>query len=371
VYTKPVKYKQDWTFGAKKLSIHTNTEKQLKLAILFVPLHEGDAIQLQKLPYTNLDDWKINAKKEATLSSIKIEGKPIANFDERQFTYTIDGVQPSISQITAVFNEKNANILIEKNNNNSISIKVSIPGYTLSTYLIYFREKPIQILRNSLHEYSSWDESFANHRIIAPKIKAGEFIEYELNQVATVGNISIGFTNQQLKSYPFEIWVSTDKSNWSLAYNGASKIIPGIKMPMPQSFSVKPFQAKFIRIKNPIGGSNFIIDILQFNKDEVAAKNYSNNTYKEILSDIVFPEKNIQLKIGDKKKLIFNGLSNYGKKILLEDAALNFESENTGIIEVALNGEIVSKSVGETFVRIVVQKGDYLFHKKLAVTVTN
>ncbi len=370
VYTKPVKYKQDWTFGAKKLSIHTNTEKQLKLAIVFVPLHEGDAIQLQKLPYTNLDDWKINAKKEATLSSIKIEGKPIANFDERQFTYTIDGVQPSISQITAVFNEKNANISIEKNNNNSVSIKVAVPGYTSSNYLIYFREKPIQILRNSLHEYSSWDESFANHRIIAPKIKAGEFIEYELNQVATVGNISIGFTNQQLKSYPFEIWVSTDKSNWSLAYNGASKIIPGIKMPMPQSFALKTFQAKFIRIKNPIGGSNFTIDVLQFNKDEASAKNYSNNAYKEILSDIVFPEKNIQIKLGDKKKILFNGLSNYGKKILLEDAKLNFESENTGIMEVALNGEIVSKSVGETFVRVVVQKGDYVFHKKIAVTVT-
>jgi hypothetical protein len=40
-----------------------NTEKQLKLAIVFVPLHDGDAIQLQKLPYTNLDDWKINANK--------------------------------------------------------------------------------------------------------------------------------------------------------------------------------------------------------------------------------------------------------------------------------------------------------------------
>jgi hypothetical protein len=40
-------------------------------------------------------------------------------------------------------------------------------------------------------------------------------------------------------------------------------------------------------------------------------------------------------------------------------------------MEVAPNGELVSKSVGDTYVRIVVQKGDYVFHKKIAITVAN
>jgi hypothetical protein len=371
IYTKPVNGKQDWTFGAKKLTIHTSTEKDLKLAVVFVPIQKGEKVTTEKLVYHDLATWSVSLLKEATLSEIQIDKNLIPNFDSRVFTYTVDIKSNFFPKVSAISRLKNANVTVrkEQNNPNKVTITVSSPDFKTSSYVIYFRENPVSIYQSASHEYSSWDESFANHRIVAPVVNGGKFLEYELNDVDSIGAMTIGFNKQSSKPYKFEIWGSIDQKNWDLKYQGVSNKVAGIKMAMPQLFDFKSFDAKYIRIKNPDSTNTFSYEILNFYKDKAMANDYLNHTYKEVLMDVVFLQKNIQLKKGDKIQFKMDGLSNYGKKINLSEAKNIFESEDQNVFSVLPSGEITANTIGTSFLRIMVQKDDYVFHKKIEVKV--
>jgi hypothetical protein len=371
VYTKPVDHKQDWTFGAKKLTIHTNSETQLKLSVVFVPLHKGDAPFIEKIPFVNLDDWENSKMPEAKLSNVFLNKLAFEKFDKRQFTYSIDLNEATIPDIKAVADQPNSVINVTKDqyNPNKVIVTVSADGFETSSYNLYFRKKPINIVGDSRHEYSSWDESFANHRIVAPKFKAGESIDYSLNQLTPIKTITIGFTNQNIKSYQFEIWSSVDSINWNLGYVGSSKIISKMTMPMPQQFVINLTNSKFIRIKNPIGNPSFSYDILRFHDNEQEAHAYISKAYQECLSSIEINSPESIFLNGQKTTLILKGFSNYGKEITLDDATIDFESESNDIISVSKNGDLLAINKGVGFIRIILKKGDFVFHKKIRVNV--
>jgi hypothetical protein len=371
VYTKPTTHKQDWTFGTKKLTIHTNTEKNLQLAVVFVPIQKGDTATIENIPYEALDNWKIDNRQEAVLSDIKINNTTIPKFDKRLFTYTIDNLSKKYPTITAKSGIKNAVVTVvdDKKIPGKTTITVKAPNCKTSVYKIYVREKPVEIIGNIAHEYSSWDESFANHRIIAPKIKAGQFAEYILNDIDTIGAMTIGFTNQQTKVYPFEVWSSEDSINWKIQYKGSSLRIPGMKLPNPQLFGFQNFTGKYIRIKNPDSVATFSIEILKFHKDKVAAEEYINHAYKEVLTTVTIVQKAIQLKIGEQVKIGIEGLSNYGRKVNLKNAICTYESEDPAIVTTTSTGDIMGVTKGLTYIRVIVQEGDYVFHKKVEVKI--
>jgi hypothetical protein len=272
---------------------------------VFVPIQKGEVATIENIPYETLANWKIDNRQEATLSSIKLNNTTIPHFDKRVFTYTVDHVNKSFPKLTAKSDIKNAvvTILEDKNIPGKTTITVKAPNCKTSVYKIYVREKPVEIIGNIAHEYSSWDESFANHRIIAPKIKGGKFAEYILNDIDTIGAMTIGFTNQQTKVYPFEVWSSEDRINWKMEYKGASKRIPGMKNPNPQLFGFQNFAAKYIRIKNPDSIATFSVEILKFHKDKNAAEEYINHAYKEVLTTVTIVQKVLQLKNGEQVKI--------------------------------------------------------------------
>ena len=370
IYTKPVKHRPGWTFGAKKLTIHTNTESDLKLAIVFVPMYKGEKAIPEKLVYKNLADWKVAPTKEATLSAITINKKMVPNFDKRLFTYTVDEPTNEVSKIAATSSIKNATITIKSDKSvvGKTVITVAAPNYTTSVYIVYGGKKSVKIVGNNLREYSSWDESFANHCIHAEKIKSGENIDYTLNDLNTVSAMTIGLTNTAKKEYKIELWASVDKINWTLAYKGTSKKVPYTKNSMPQLFSFAPFAAKYIRIKNA-GDDTFASEVLCFHETQEEANAYLNNAYKEVLSDVVFTPKNVELKSGAQLKLQLDGLSNYGNKISLSDATITYESEDANVFKVSNSGQISANAIGNSFLRVVVQKGDFVFHKKIEIKV--
>jgi len=336
-----------------------------------VPIHKGDTATIENIPFEALDNWKIDNRQEAVLSDIKINNTPIPNFDKRVFTYTIDNLSKKFPTITAKSGIKNAVVTVveDKKIPGKTTITVKAPNYKTSVYKIYLREKPVEIIGNIANEYSSWDESFANHRIITPKIKGGQFAEYLLNDIDTIGAMTIGFTNQQTKVYPFEVWSSEDRINWKIQYKGSSLRIPGMKLANPQLFGFQSFTAKYIRIKNSDSVATFSVEILKFHKDKVAAEEYINHAYKEVLTTVTIVQKAILLKIGEQVKIGIEGLSNYGKKVNLKNAILTFESENPAFANVTPTGEVTGVTKGLTYIRVIVQEGDYVFHKKMEVKV--
>ena len=369
IYTRPVESKQDWTFGAKKLTIHTCTEIDLKLAIVFVPLRKGEISALPILPYQDLDTWKVSTEKEALLTNILADNKEIAHFDNRNFTYDFYTTNQRIPNITATAT-KGCKIVVNqpKSVPGKAEITVSEDGKNTSTYIIYFREKPVKIVASAAKEYSSWDESFANHRYVAPKIVGGAFAEYDLGELTTVSAATIGFTYQNAV-YSFEIQASDDQKSWKSLYSGTSTIRDGLKVAMPQVFSFPSFKARFVRICNPEKSRSFTIDILRFHKDASSAKEYVEHAYQEVFSDIKIQPKEINLKSGEKIKLNFEGITNYNRPANLKDAKYSFESEKPDVAEVSANGEITAKGAGETYIRVIIQKGDVVLHKKIMVKV--
>ncbi|MCX6309925.1 MAG: discoidin domain-containing protein, partial [Bacteroidia bacterium] len=372
VYTRPVGSKQYWTFGAKKLTIHTNSETNLKLAVVFVPIHQGEIVVPEYLPYQELDLWGVNTASEATVSDLRLDQKTIQAFDPRNFTYTIDLNDSKIPTIAAFSTNPASKVTVYQANTipGMSKIMVSAEGMTASTYHVYFREKQVQIVGNAAKEYSSWDESFANHRIAAPKRTAGSYSDYDLGEESTVSAATIGFMYQN-KAYPFELLASNDQQSWHSVYSGESTITEVSKVAMPQLFTFPAFKARYIRVKNPENASSFTIDILRFFKEESTARDYINNAYREILSDVKIYPTDLKLNVGQKLKLTLKGLSNYNRKVDLKDAKFSFESEKPEVASITATGEISAKEDGEARIRIIIQKGDIVLHKKIVVTVNN
>ena len=370
IYTRPVESKQDWTFGAKKLTIHTNTETDLKLAVVFVPIRQGENPNLAALTYATLDAWKISTDNEALLSSILVDNKAVGHFDARNFTYDFYTDDSNVPLISAKSADKNAKISISQSKNipGRAEITVSSEGYKNSTYYVYMRAKPVQIVASAAKEYSSWDESFSNHRIVAPKISGGMNAEYDLGESCTISAATIGFTYQNAV-YTFEIQASDDQKTWKSVYTGISTTLEGLKVAMPQLFSFPAFKARYMRICNPEKSRSFTIDILKFHKDAASANEYVNHAYREVFSDVKINQKDINLKIGAKLKLTFEGISNYNRPVNINDAKINYQSENPELAEISASGEITAKGAGETYIRVIIQKGDVVLHKKIRVKV--
>ena len=371
IYTKPVKFKEDWTFGAKKLVIHTNQETDLKLAIVFTPIHDGETIDTKNLAYVPLIKWGSEVNEKVSLASIRISDKIIPNFDARNFTYTVDVADNQIPDLNAISSDVNAKISIKKANSfpGKTIITVKENNGSLFTYNVYFRKKQAKIIGTATNEYTSWDESFANHRVIAPKVKTGAFLEYELNGTNTISAATIGFLNQNMKSNTFEVWSSIDKLNWKLENSAASQIKKGLKMPMPQLFTMNPFEAKYIRIKNVSKDANFTIDALKFHTTNESAENYINHVFKEVLSDIKLNLPKDLIALGGSLKLEVSGKTNYDKPVDLGGAQLQFATLNPEIATINDQGIISGLKAGETYVTLIFQLGDYVFHKKLKITV--
>ncbi len=369
VYTRPVESKQDWTFEAKKLTIHTNTETDLKLAVVFVPVRNGETPRVETLHFQALDTWKISVEKEAMLTNILIDNKTVEHFDARNFTYDFYTENQKIPVVTSkATNGVKITVKQAKTIPGKAEITVSAEGMKSSSYFVYFREKPVQIVASAAKEYSNWDESFANHRIAAPKIVGGTYAEYDLGEVCSVGAATIGFTYQNA-IYTFEIQTSIDQKTWKSVYSGTSSVVDGLKVAMPQLFSFPAFKARYVRICNPEKSRSFTIDILKFHKDEASANEYINHAYREVFSDVKINQKDINLKIGDKLKLTFEGITNYNRPVNLSDAKINFQSENPELAEISASGEITAKGTGETCIRIIIQEGDVVLHKKIMVKV--
>ncbi|MFZ4549987.1 MAG: discoidin domain-containing protein, partial [Bacteroidales bacterium] len=251
VYTRPVESKQDWTFGAKKLTIHTNTETDLKLAVVFVPVRNGETPRVETLHFQALDTWKISVEKEAMLTNILIDNKTVEHFDARNFTYDFYTENQKIPVVTSkATNGVKITVNQAKTIPGKAEITVSAEGMKSSSYFVYFLEKPVQIVASVAREYSSWDESFANHRITAPKIVGGTYAEYDLGEICSVSAATIGFTYQNAV-YTFEIQASDNQKSWKSVYSGTSTTIDGLKVAMPQLFSFPAFKARYVRICNP------------------------------------------------------------------------------------------------------------------------
>ena len=320
----------------------------------------------------DLDNWRQSSANVATLSSITMDGRPVPHFDKRIYNYTVYKTENVSGEIKAVSDIKNARITIssEGGRNGKAKITVSAPDFITSTYVVYTPEKPIRIVKNNANEYSSWDESFANHRIVAPKMKPGTFLEYQLNGSSNIGALTMGLTNQHKKGYAFELWASSDHENWTLAYKGISKKVAYTKNSMPQSYEISAFNAKYVRVKNTDDASDITIEVLCYHKNATAANEYLNHAYKEVLSDVQFLKNAaIEIKKGASRKLEMEGLSNYGNKVSLSEAVATYESEDPNLFSVSKSGEIMGTGIGISFLRIVVQKGDYVFHKKIQIKV--
>ena len=373
IYTRPVGSKQDWTFGAKKLTIHTNTETDLKLAIVFVPLHKGDDPAIVDIPFQRLTSWATPLQNDATINDVRVDNKTVDKFDPRNFTYDVDLTSENIPIVSVASVDKNTEVRIKQATKlpGKAEISVESPGHSPSTYFVYFKVKPVRIISSASKEYSSWDESFANHRIVTPKISAGKSLEYDLGVPSSISALTIGFTNQNFKSYHFELMGSNDGKNWSQVYSGSSKVIPGLSVAMPQIFLFKPFKARFVRVQNPVNSPSFSVEILRFHNDEVSAKEYILNAYREVFSDVKIEPGSINLLSGNKMTIMLKGLTNYAKEINLSNAKITFDSENSSIATVSSAGEVLGKADGETRIRIVIHYGDIVLHKKIFAKITD
>jgi len=372
VYTPISESKEGWNFGAKKLTIHTNTETKLNLSVVFVPLRNGEVPYCEPFTYIRLDEWHVSHQPESVLSDIKVNGQSIATFDPCNFTYECDANGDNNMTVTAIASDKQTSIKITQCPSvpGKTVIDVEQKGKKASQYVVWFLHKRPRILKCVTDDYSSWDESLSNYHVVAPLISAGKWLDYDLGKISTIGAASIGFDKpNSALPYQFRILVSDDGKSWTQVYAGQSRQIEGLEFGYPQVSEFQQVSGRFVRIQNMESAPAFTIEMLRFFVNAHEAKEYVNKAFPDVLNDIVFPSDQIKLSAGQTDKIAMEGKSIYTRRVDLSKANVTFESENPKVAIVSASGEVKGISAGKTTVRIMVSFGDIVLHKKRLVVV--
>lgn len=369
IYTKPVDHKQDWTFGTKKLCIHSNIKGALNLTVVFVPLHDGEEPIEQELKFEPLANWKIIPKTPSMLDSIFLNNKVYSHFDPRQLTYTVAINENKLPNLFVSKKGAEVKIIMPQHLPGKAIIEVTEKQKTKTNYTFYFRNDPIKIISSSLHEYSSWDESFANHRVMAPKIKPKNSIIYKLNNSKTIAAATIGFVNQNSNSYYFKIFTSTDSIIWKEVFKGNSLLKPNVKMPMPQKINLKNSVGKYVKIFNASDKLSFAIDVANFHESDEKANVYLNTVFKENLFEVKLTLPYSFIKSGEKIQISIFGRTNYGEKIDLTKSNQTWDIVDKSIASIDEKGMITGLQQGKTFATLILKKDHLVFHKQLEITI--
>lgn len=369
--------------NAKKLSIHLNEDDNLKVSVLFAPLRDYETPEDIVMPeVTDMDEWSLDETTPvALLSDIKVNGETIDYFETRNFTYDIktDG----IPEITAE-GKDGANVSINQATEvpGRAEITVTADGKQTSVYYIYIEDKDDNKYGYENVTVWMWDGLREDYWAVKPTkmwqytffanrsgtLEKDQWMDYDLGEAKNVGAVAVAFEKANYMVSPFKIEASNDKEHWEEVLNTETEIISSNRA-FVQPFALnKSVNARYFRVTSTEKTINPLY--VRFFASLEDAERYKNQQVTPGLDNIqVTVSNNGVAEVGETLETTIKGLDFWKEEYHLDGAEVQYFIENENVATVDETGVITAKNDGITFLKLILNKDNREFHKRVKITV--
>lgn len=355
--TSPNPEGQNSNAGIRKLAIHLEDVQDLRLAVLMVPLREGESPPVELPQVMPLSEWNTPAAEVSLLHSITVGGKPLESFTAEAFTYDVnlpDGTTTA-PIVTAVAADSNASVHVRQASGvpGTAWINVSTPSGGTGTYQIHFQSK-VSVGAVGLPvadvTASSDDGNIALNTIdddLDSRWSAegdGEWIRYALGAPSTIRSVSVAWYRGNERTSSFDIEVSGDGALWTRVFSGRSSgITTGL-----ENYAIGEHQARYVRI---IGHGNSQNQFNSITEVRIYDRVVSDPHRTPELKSVSLSTNTTGLKVSQSTRLQLSGAMNTGESADLTRAKVEYFSSNPEVVSVS--GDGVVTAVGEGSARVV------------------
>ncbi|WP_158606881.1 DUF7594 domain-containing protein [Paenibacillus ginsengarvi] len=364
--TSPNPAGQNPTTGIRKLAIHIEDVQNLRLAVLLVPLREGEAPPASLPAVEPLALWQVAPANPPLLSGIALNGVPLAGFDTGTFTYshTIPAGSTVPPAVTASSADPNAAVTVQQATSlpGIATIEVTIAGTGSARYLIHF-PGPVRAGDAGLSimgvTASSDDGNVPANTIdddLTTRWSAlgdGEWIQYDLGAPQAIRSVSLAWYNGKTRSASFDIAISTDGTSWTNVYSGSSS---GLSDEL-ENYDIGERSARYVQIIGHGNTANLFNSITEARiYDRVA----SEQNKPPSLKTVSLTADKTAVKISETTQLHLSGTLTTGAPLDTSLADIQYFSANPSVVSVDSSGHVTALGAGTAKVAASVRLNGYL-----------
>lgn len=253
--TSPQKPLQTPNPDYKKLTVYLEDFLEGDITVVLMPINSDGKLP-EKLPEIgNIDSWEIADGDIPTLQAIKINQRPIKNFNPYVHSYSVELSNDEMPKVSA----KGATVTLPENLPGIAELKVG-RGDNTSVYKIYFTvpAKPVDLNGGKYVKYKAAginasevpEPANGPYNVIDGKkgtrwsASGSQWIEFDIGSVKTVGLIGLGWYLGDGRNYRCRLEYSEDGQKYTvLSVFETSGTTDEIEY-----YEFKPFNARYIRL---------------------------------------------------------------------------------------------------------------------------
>ncbi|MDF2922194.1 MAG: type protein [Paenibacillaceae bacterium] len=352
-----------------KLVIHGEDIEQMRLAVWFVPLMEGEPVPAGQPVIRPLDQWSVPAGEAAELTDIKLNGQSLPGFQADRFTYYVDRGSDSspLPVIEAWAEDAQAVVTVASPSGfpemAAISVQPAQTGARASEYRIYLTsssELPVTASAHDGNEPVNTIDGNFNTRWSADG--PGQWIQFRLDSLRPVNEVEIAFYNGDRRSTLFDIEASADGTVWTQVYSGQSSgTTSGY-----ESFAFGQTEARYIRIVGYGNTSNSWNSI-----SEVRIDGLHREEQPDRIAGVNVQLERSLLRVGQQTALQMGAQMQSGAPMDWNLASRSYYSLDPSIASVDVTGAVYGVARGHTRVGVEVKLDGYVKTAVAEIEVTD
>lgn len=280
--TSPNPEKQNKNDGIRKLAVQFKNVQDVKFAVNFVPLLDGEMEPASKINRVDLKDWSIpeGELKLPKLESIKINGKKLEEFNKEKLTYNISLPldTQSVPEVSAVGEDGTEITVLNAEDIPGVTrVIVKYPSDLISRNIYYINFKLIPEDESKLNlvqhtilgvtaSASQADKGNTPEKSIDDDLntlwasEGDQWINYDLGESKELNKVAILFSKGNERIFKLDIEVSEDNETWKRVFTGESS---GESL-THENFYFKTTKARYLRINghgNSVNQWNSYLDV--------------------------------------------------------------------------------------------------------------
>ncbi|KQQ00916.1 MULTISPECIES: CBM96 family carbohydrate-binding protein [unclassified Rathayibacter] len=208
--------------GTKKLAIQLPAATSYTVSVEFTPLREGATLPAL-MPVRALSAWSPSGPEPARLTSLRVDGRPLASFDP--VTQAYDYPTPATGTVPVVTATGASGTAVSVTQATSLpgvaKVRVSLAGRTNAVILVHFIRGPVPVASvtastDAIGARATLDGSIAT----GWRATGDHFLQYDFGKAQPVSHARIFWPSRPSPDAAFEVLESPDGVTWWTMYTG-------------------------------------------------------------------------------------------------------------------------------------------------------
>lgn len=353
--------------GIRKLAIEVDGAAATRISVLLSPLTEDQTL-LQNLPAVQpIADWKLNQGPFAGLRDLQINGKPVAGFSPRKYSYYVYPREESgIPEVVASADEGTVVRITQAEGVQGtafVDTWFANDPSKITRYVIHFLPGSITVPRDPdgmpvVSATASADDGNVPANTIDNSLatrwsaEGEQWIRYDLGQTSRVGAVTIAWYNGGTRKAFFDIQISEDGVNWNTVYSGQSSG----KTADPELYPIGDRTARYVRILGHGNSSNHFNSITETDLFATVEDGQKFIDSFAKLDSLLVTASTNAINLGKTAELTVKGQWTNGTITDIEPSRIRFVSSDDKVLQVSASGTVTAVSEGSAVVSAIVNE---------------